>query len=1669
MKLHPRRAEFLPYIFFLATLAAFAFGAYTISGPSLFDFPRGSREMNETGDTLAKVKPPSPDSAFNNLMQRADVLFTSNKFEDCLGELEKAQKLKPTDKTVNMRIVQLKGVIAEKKNKQPEFDKSLSAGDAAFQKKDYLNAKAYYQLALNTFPNDSSAKAKLRKTMDLLRSQKAQNTLYDVAVANADRLFQAGELDRASEEYQNASRLLPGEQYPKEKINEIIKLKVDRQLQEGEFAEAIRSADQYYNSKNWQPALLDYQKASKIKPQEKYPRDRIAELTPLIAAQRSRDEAYIKLIASADQLFSGKSYIASRKDYESASKIKPDQPYPKNKIAEIDGLLAKGAKTQKEFDEYISLADSFYIGKDFLRARDYYTYALDVKPGASYPKEMLEKVRPLVAGQAALMSEEARKKEMELQQAKQQALDKQRTDNEYAGLMASGEKLFRAKSLDLAKNEYQKALVLKPEEALPKRRISSIDSIGELLLKQKSLEEQYTGTIANADKLLAAKTYDQARSEYQKASALKPSEAYPKTKIQEIDKALAEVARLKKLDGDYLAAIKKGDSLLTLNQYAQAKAPFTLASALKPDEAYPKEKLTAINTALADLAKQQALDKQYLAAITAADKLMASKSWSGAKAQYTAALAIKPGEAYPGTKIAEIDKVLEKISKQKAVDDEYAGIMASGEKLFRAKSLDLAKTEFQKALVLKPEEALPKRRISSIDSIGELVLKQKSLEEQYTGTIANADKLLAAKTYDQARSEYQKASALKPSEAYPKTKIQEIDKALAEVARLKKLDGDYLAAIKKGDSLLTLNQYAQAKAPFTLASALKPDEAYPKEKLAAINTALADLAKQQALDKQYLAAVAAADKLLAAKSWSEAKAQYTAALAIKPGEAYPGTKIAEIDKVLEEIAKQKALDSEYAGLIASGEKLFASKSWEQAKPEYQKALALKPAEILPKKRITSIDSIAEVILKQKSLDDQYASTIANADKLLGSKTYDQARSEYQKASALKTSEAYPKTKILEIDKALAEIARLKKLDGDYLAAIKNGDSLLTLNQYAQAKAPFTQASALKPDEAYPKEKLSAINTALADLAKQQAIDKQYMDAVTTADKLLSSKSYAEAKTQYTAALAIKPGEAYPGTKIAEIIRILEEIARQKALDDQYSGMLAAGEKLFTAKSWVEAKAQYQKALTLKPAEILPKQRIASIDSINEAIQKQKALDAQYSGLIANADKLLSGKTLDQARSEYEKASAIKPSETYPKTKIAEIEKALADIGARKSRDSAYAVTVSNADKLLAAKSFEEAKAEYQKALQFKADDLYTRTKISEIDKTMADVSRQKAMVESNFKASVARADQLMAAKSYDQAKAEYSKALGIKAGEQYPQDRIKEIDNILAEMKARDDAFKASLAKADQMLFEKKYEDARTEYENALTIKPNEQYPKNKIDEINKKLTEVQGRKKTFDDLVVKGDNAFGSRDYGKAREYLQQAVALFPDDKYAKDRLGRVGIVIDSLYRANKGKYDKAIAEADKFYNGFEFDKAIDAYSDAAAFLPMENYPKEMIARIHKTISENAIADVLGSPVTINSNDEKKFSFMPLNIAARKDNFIYIKLRNLSAKPFSVLLRYGKDKTLTGGVVIRNLSIDGKVNERLISVREQDAWYRIDNDYISLYPQGGDIEVTFIQVSKAR
>ncbi|MCK9204052.1 MAG: hypothetical protein M0P58_06365, partial [Bacteroidales bacterium] len=463
--------------------------------------------LTHSPDSITQRKQSSGDSIYNSLINVADKFLKDKKFEQCLIELEKAQKIRPYDPMLKDRILKTKSLLNDQKTQTTEYQKDISLGDQYFEAKDYLNAKASYQLAIGQMPGDSVAKIKLRKTMDLLRSSKARNILYDVAVASADRLFQAQDFEKARIEYENASKIIPGEQYPKTKINEIIKIQVDRQVKDEEYTRSITSADKFYAAKAYQPALKDYKKANAIKPDEKYPQDRIAELTALITAQMAKDEAYKKAIANADQLFREIQFANAKKGYQQALTIKPEEIYPKDKILEIDGLLSKAKQQQESYDQYIAFADSLYIDKNYQKAKENYLLASSVKPKENYPKEMVSKVEQMITGHDAALA---------------RSLNEQ-----YTNAIASGDKLFSEKSYLLSRAEYLKASNLKPLEQYPKEKITEVN--------ERLLEDQYLGLIRKGDSLLTAKVYEAALLSYQGALKVKPGEVYPQGKVAEIN------------------------------------------------------------------------------------------------------------------------------------------------------------------------------------------------------------------------------------------------------------------------------------------------------------------------------------------------------------------------------------------------------------------------------------------------------------------------------------------------------------------------------------------------------------------------------------------------------------------------------------------------------------------------------------------------------------------------------------------------------------------------------------------------------------------------------------------------------------------------------------------------------------------------------------------------------------------------------------------------------------------------------------------------------------------------------------------------------------------------------------------------------------------------------
>jgi tetratricopeptide (TPR) repeat protein len=1524
------------------------------------------------------------DSIVNALIAKGDDFFRQKKYDQALKEYREAQKYRFNDPLLKEKADRTRRIIEELARTQPEYNKAVASADAYFAQKDYLNAKAAYQLALNLRPDDDYANGRMKETLELLRSQKAKNILYDVAIASAEKLFAAGEYDKARIEFENAGKILPTEQYPKERINEIIRIQAERQTREEMYARAIAAADKFYTAKKYPSALTEYKNAASSKPEETYPRDRIRELEILIAGMKERDEAYKKAIANGDRLFAAASYTDSRNEFLNASKIKPEEGYPKKKIKEIDDLLAAQKRMSDEYQRLVDAGDSLYIARSYLLARLKYEQASRVRPGEAYPKEMISKAENLLSSQEA---------------------------------------------------------------------------------NARTLEEAYRTILASADRMFAGKEYERARTEYQNASSIKPEEQYPKDRIAEIDAIAAATASQKAEDEKYLGIVAAADSLLAEKQYERARSEYGNALKIKPAEQYPKDRIAEIGTILGDLAARKAKDDQYARIIANADKLFSEKVYPQSKAQFQQALEIKPEEVYPKEKISEIDKILADAAAQKTLDEQYRSLLAGADKLFQEKTYDKAKAEYENALTLRPEDPYPRDRIAQIDKIFEENALRQAEQERYASILARADSLLGNKEYEPAKTEYSLALGMRPKEQYPRTRIAEIDGILAGIARQKALEDQYSEAIASGDRLLAARSYPDARIQYETALKLKPGEQYPKDKIAEIETALDLLARQKALDDQYSASLAKADRLFASQSWEPAKAEYGHALELKPSEEYPKTRIAEITKILADLADQKARDEMYAAGIAKADKLLSEKAYEPAKTEYGSALAIKPSEEYPKAKIAEIDGILAGIAEQKARDEKYASGIARADKLLADKSFEAAKAEYQDASALKPAEEYPKTKIAAIDRILEEQARLKALDAQYSALVADGDRLLADKFYLEAKPKYQAALELKPAEAYPKEKLAEIDQALAAIAKQKAIDDQYTLAIAGADKLFAEKSYEASRTGYLNAGKIKPAEQYPKDKVAEIEKILAAIAAQKVIDEKYNAAIANADKLFDAKTYEQAKTEYTNAGKLKPEAQYPKDKLAAIEGILAGIARQREIDEQYKVMVTKADQLLLAKSYEQAKTEFTNALNLKPAEEYPKSKIAVIEKILSD---QKALDDRYNAAIASADKLLAEKSYDEARTEYLNAQKIKPSEQYPKDKVAEIDRTLGEIARQKA-VDDQYAASVARADKYLAEKSYQQARAEFVSAQAIKPAETYPRDKIAEIDGIVAEILARNEKYKASVTKADQLFVQKSWEEARTEYQNASSIKPEERYPKDKMTEINKILAELKGKRQTFDDLVAQGDNQFSMKEFYRSKEFFEQALGLFPDESYPKNRINRINAITDSLFRANKVFYDKAVAEGDRYYNSLVFDRAIDSYSEAQSYLPMEPYPREMINRIKRIITENAIVDVLKSTLLIPAGTEKKFSFTPVDIASRKNNYFYIKIRNLGDKPFNVLVRYGKDSQISGGAVLRNLAADGNIYDRLISVKDQDPWYREDNNWIGLVPQGGDVEVSFIQISRSQ
>ncbi|HIE16241.1 MAG TPA: hypothetical protein EYP69_04880, partial [Bacteroidales bacterium] len=148
--------------------------------------------------------------------------------------------------------------------------------------------------------------------------------------------------------------------------------------------------------------------------------------------------------------------------------------------------------------------------------------------------------------------------------------------------------------------------------------------VDKIMSQLKVLKKQaYQNTIAKADKLFREKKYKEAIVLYEKAIDYDPYSYYPDDQIEKCEKFLSENNRNEKT---YTRYITEGDSYFTLKKYQLALNNYKKASSLKPSEQYPKQRISEINKLLAELEIKQK-EQAYQAAIAKADKLFESKQY----------------------------------------------------------------------------------------------------------------------------------------------------------------------------------------------------------------------------------------------------------------------------------------------------------------------------------------------------------------------------------------------------------------------------------------------------------------------------------------------------------------------------------------------------------------------------------------------------------------------------------------------------------------------------------------------------------------------------------------------------------------------------------------------------------------------------------------------------------------------------------------------------------------------------------------------------------------------------------------------------------------------------------------------------------------------------------
>ncbi|MCR5036999.1 MAG: hypothetical protein K6A73_06710 [Bacteroidales bacterium] len=642
----------------------------------------------------------------------------------------------------------------------------------------------------------------------------------------------------------------------------------------------------------------------------------------------------------------------------------------------------------------------------------------------------------------------------------------------------------------------------------------------------------------------------------------------------------------------------------------------------------------------------------------------------------------------------------------------------------------------------------------------------------------------------------------------------------------------------------------------------------------------------------------------------------------------------------------------------------------------------------------------------------------------------------------------------------------------YQSLIKSGDTEYAKNEYIKAKTYYQEALRLKPNDPTAKSKL---DKTLQKIREENQKEEKFFEHIDKADEFYANGDLNKALTEYNNALKLFPKDEYALGKKDEITTILKN---EKEKLDSFNDMVALGDKLLKEEKYAEAVLQYESALKLYPNNNAVKEKY------QEAKNKKETHDtkaSEYLRLKTQGQEFTLRKKYSEAINVYQQAL-----ELFPDDK--EIPGIIANLQSQQDISERYNSKINEADALYEDRSYVEAKTAYEAALTVIPDDSYAIGMIDRIDEIVNSseyrkIQSDKAKMDNDFENYIAKGVNAEAAKNYELALTNYNKALEIKPNNAdalaqkknaedmilYQEQQRKEQERLAAieAEQQRKSNIQNLINAGNQQLTDKRYAEAEQTFNQVLALDPTNATATEKLGIIAGFYEEIQRQKQeNYQNAMSDGDYAYASRNYAEAIRQYNIALTNKPGDEIASQRLTEAQQAENMRLASLEGEYNGFITKGDAQFQTKNYDKAIEFYTKAMNVGTGNPYPANKIREIGDILKANRLVELVPESVTISANETKRFNFEPVDVTTRRGNYILIKAKNLTDKQFPLYISYGSKNGENGGFMV-SVPKNTETNDFIVRIGSQYKWFSEDNTWIEVMPEGGNIEIILMEITK--